>query len=340
MKKQPIKKLVIDGDILAFKAASVVEKRTVNVIFKPTGSIREFESRTEFYGRDRKKSGGWLGETNKERIKEGKKPLSLDLFDFEDVQTVEPLSHAITVLKQMIDGILHRVGCFDYQLYLGETNNFRLDVATVAEYKGNRKDMIRPLHLDEVKRYMREKLNAITPDGYETDDALTILVYNDPSLCQVTNDKDSRQVAGWFFDPDKMEKPFFVPHKGIGKIWLDQSNKVRAYGHKSFWLQMLIGDRVDNICPKKLCNVRFGEKNALDYLGPIRSEKELVEAVINKYKDWYPEPVEYEHWDTGEKITKNYLEVMDEMGKLLWMKRSPDDEFSINRVIDRLGIEV
>ena len=59
--------LLIDSDFVCFEAASLAEKRSVVVTHKQSGRQKEFDTRTEFWGHWKTKSGGWLAEQNKQR---------------------------------------------------------------------------------------------------------------------------------------------------------------------------------------------------------------------------------------------------------------------------------
>jgi hypothetical protein len=327
-----ITKLAIDGDILAFKAACAIETRTVVCTHMDSGRQKEFANRTEFYGRNKKKDGGWLAELNAERETKSLPLFTAENFIYEDKQTHEPVHHAYHIVNTLIEGICNACGCDEFVISIGEEDNFREQVATIRKYK-DRDHLIRPLCLDEVKDFIKNKYKAVTPVGYETDDLLSIWVTQNPSWCQVTTDKDARQVPGWWIDPDKMEKPFYIPNN-VGKVWKDEKGKIRAYGFKSLMLQQLCGDSVDTILPRALCDAKFGEVGAMQLLEPRKTHKECLQAVVEKYKEWYPEEFTYNHWNTGEEITADWLAIASEIFLLLYMKRQENDPTTFKSILD------
>lgn len=324
--------VAIDGDIIAFKAASAIEDRYIIVTHLPSGRQARFETRTDFYGHHSKKAGGWLADKNAGRVEQGLAPFSLDEFEIEDDRDVEPVEHAYQICKQMIQGIVKACGAKSYVVVVEGEGNFRDDVATIAEYKGNRKDQIRPLYLTEVKEYLINYHPSIVAEGVESDDVLSIMAAQGEAI-QATVDKDAYQVVGWLFDIDKADKPFEIKD-GAGRIWTDNSGKIRMMGFKSLCGQLLLGDQVDSCFPRRLCNKRYGEKQLVKDFEPLKTKQQCIDFVVDKYKEWYSTPIEYQHWSTGEKLIATWDSVLDEMGKLMYMLRSEDDEgFTIERFL-------
>ena len=52
--------------------------------------------------------------------------------------------------------------------------NFRYDIAVTAEYKGNRKDVEKPQHLEAIRKHMIKNWEAIVSKGEEADDLIGI----------------------------------------------------------------------------------------------------------------------------------------------------------------------
>lgn len=328
--------VMIDGDIIAFKAAAAVEKRFVIVTHTPSGAKSKFDNRTDFYGHHAKKAGGWLAERNAERIAAGKRPYSPDEFTFEDDRIVEPLENALHSARQMIIGIVKKAGCEDFLICMEGTGNYRHEVATMCKYK-DRADQIRPLYLKEVKAYLRKNPKSITRDGMEGDDLLAIYA-NKGWAIQATIDKDAFMVPGWIYDFEKAERPFLIKD-GVGKVWIDKEGKIRAMGFKALCHQMLCGDNVDTIKPRALCGARYGEKTSFKELEQLRTQKECMELVLRTYKKWYPEPVTYKHWKTGEELTKDYFQIASEIFTLLWMLRDFGDTTTLGSLCEEIGVE-
>ena len=331
-------KVAIDGDIIAFKAASAIEDRYIVVTHVPSGRVKQFDSRTDFYGHHSKKAGGWLGDVNAERIEQGKEPFDLSEFVIEDDRDVEPLEHSLHIAKQLIQGIVKACGVDEYVIVGDGEDNFRKEVATICEYKGNRKDLIRPLYLDEVKEYLATKHPFVSTHSLEGDDVLSIMAYRGEAI-QCTIDKDAYMTPCWLYDFDKADKPFEIKD-GVGKLWEDGKGKHRAMGFKSLCKQLLCGDTTDAILPRALTNKRFGEKKAVALLSPLKSKKDCLQAVLDTYKTWYGTPVEYLHWNTGEEITASYFDIASEMFTLLYMLRDYDDNTTLSSLCDELDVKV
>lgn len=119
--------------------------------------------------------------------------------------------------------------CNTYQLYLSGANNFRY--AIYPEYKGNRVDMKRPIHLQAIREYLVGEWGATVTDGIEADDAVTIAQCLGEDTCISHIDKDINQAPGRHYNPTK-------------KQFYDVSNEE---GMQHFFWQIMMGDKVDNI---------------------------------------------------------------------------------------------
>lgn len=323
--------VAIDGDIIAFKAASAIEDRYIIVTHIPSGRQARFETRTDFYGHHSKKAGGWLADKNAERMEQGLTPFPLDEFEIEDDRDVEPVEHAYQICKQMIQGIVKACGAKSYTVVVEGEGNFRDGVATINKYK-DREDKLRPLYLDEVKSYLINHHPSYVAEGLETDDVLSIMSAQGDAI-QATVDKDAYQVVGWLFDIDKSDKPFEIKG-GVGRVWTDNTGKIRMMGFKSLCGQLLLGDQVDSCFPRKLCNKRYGEKQLVKDFESLKTKQQCIDFVVSKYKEWYADPIPYTHWETGKDMIATWDSVLEEMGKLMYMLRSWDDVgFTVERFI-------
>ena len=110
-----------------------------------------------------------------------------------------------------------------YELFLTGKNNFRNTVATTTPYKGNRKDVAKPIHLEFLRGYMVDAWGATVSDGEEADDLIAIRAteLGDDAL-MVSIDKDFNQVAGWHHNfswqaPPPPQKSFQSP---LRSLWL------------------------------------------------------------------------------------------------------------------------
>lgn len=326
---------IYDADYIAFAAASLAEEKTINVIHKQSGREKEFKTRTEFYGHWRKKNGGWLAEVNKSR----ETPFVVDDFDIIDVQTPAPFGMAVNVVNTIIDSVQQRLGLSDkdYYGFVGKGKSFREDISTIIKYKGNRESSMRPIHLDAIKQYLVDKKNCEWQSGIEVDDRVVMECYKKKDRVIVAVDKDSMGTACNVFNPDKMDVP--KDCNVFGKIYIDDQKEVRGVGRKWFYLQCLYGDDSDNYFANSACDVKWGKKSAYDMLAPCKTDKECWQALVDGYKQLYPEPKTITGW-RGDEILIDWKYVIQENVTLAHMLRFVGDKIVVDDVLDRLGIIV
>jgi DNA polymerase-1 len=117
--------------------------------------------------------------------------------------------------------------------------NFRHSV--LPSYKGNRKDLAKPVLLADMKQYLADNYETYKRPGLEADDVMGILATH-PGLWElgkriiVSIDKDMRQIPGWLFNPDKDHKAKLI---------------TKEEGDKWHMVQTLAGDPTDGYtgCP-------------------------------------------------------------------------------------------
>ena len=124
-------------------------------------------------------------------------------------------------------------------------------------------------------------------EGQEADDAIGIAVYDLPEdrSCVMSVDKDLNMLRGWHYNFNKKDLYYVTEQEAI----------------RNFYLQILTGDRVDNIPGL----VGIGPVKANKILEDCVTEDELFNAVSKKYKH-----------DT-DKIT--------ERARLLWIRRQENE---------------
>ena len=146
-----------------------------------------------------------------------------------------------------------------WELHLTGKTNFRIDVATTAPYKGNRKAE-KPVHYQLLRDYLEQSWGASISEGMEADDVLAIRAteLGDASVI-VSLDKDLDQVSGWHYNFAKKQAYYMTPEEGLFK----------------FYKQMLTGDRVDNIVGVK----GIGEKKAEKLLAG-KTEHEMWDVCV------------------------------------------------------------
>jgi hypothetical protein len=146
-----------------------------------------------------------------------------------------------------------------WELFLTGKNNFRMDVATTAPYKGNR-TADKPIHYHLLRDYLVSSWGAHVVDGMEADDMLAIrLTELGDDAVLVSLDKDLDQVPGWHYNFVKKTTYCITPDEGL----------------LNFYKQFLIGDAVDNIKGAH----GIGPKKAQKLLED-KTEKEMWDIVV------------------------------------------------------------
>jgi 5'-3' exonuclease len=145
---------------------------------------------------------------------------------------------AKTVLQKCVRAAakMFEVGVNDItvEVVLSGPDNFRLTMATIKEYKANRK-AAKPEHYNVIRSYISDQWNAQTVHGWEADDEVSIrcrqLAADGVPFLLATIDKDLDQVPGPHFDYRQSV------HYDIDA----------ASAHQLFWVQLIAGDSTDNI---------------------------------------------------------------------------------------------
>jgi DNA polymerase-1 len=193
------------------------------------------------------------------------------------------------IIAETIDSILRATKCDEYTVYLTGKGNYRKDI--YPEYKSHRPE--KPKLHKVLTDYMLS-MGAVMVEGQEADDALGIAQDENSILCSY--DKDLMMIPGRHYDFRK-------------KIFKDVSEEE---GLRFFYIQLLTGDRTDNIPGLK----GIGPKKAEKILDECKTEKEMYSAV----QDAYLEKEEGNPFDTFDMITRN--------ARLLYIRREEDELWS------------
>lgn len=307
---------LFDLDIIAYRAAAAIEKRTVDVTHLPSGRSKVFKTRTEF----------------KNFLKEKDREFIAEEYSFEDIQTPEPEEHAFQIVKKQVNTIKQEVRASAMEGFIGGKTNFRMNLDLPEKYKGQRDDMMRPIHLKACKEYALNKYPGGIIEGIEADDQLNIRSHeliragHDPVV--ISLDKDCWGCVGtkyydWTQDDAEI---IYVPK--FGNLWIDKSGsnpKVRGLGIHFLCYQLLKGDTADHYNPADLHRKRFGDKEVVDLLNTAQDVNALFAIVESKYKEWFPEPMTYMTWD-GREVTKNYQEILEIYFACAYMRRTKEDK--------------
>lgn len=199
-------KALVDGDIIVYRCGFAAEHN------RYLWDEYRFESYAE-----------WLDFAKEEE---------LDVADMEEVEVVreiEDVSHALANVKSVMNTIADEMQTDDIEVFLSQGECFRNNIATIMEYKGNRRDAPKPVHYDAIREYLTKYYGAITVNSIEADDALAMRQTNDSVIVSI--DKDLLQVAGKHYNWVKDERTLVLPE----------------VGRRKFWAQVLTGDATDNI---------------------------------------------------------------------------------------------
>jgi DNA polymerase-1 len=212
-------------------------------------------------------------------------------FASEDVEEKFALSRVSELVHEVV---FVQLECKDYKAYITGKGNFRNEIAVTEPYKGNRKDMKKPIHYDAIRKHLVEKLGAVLIEGMEADDAIAIEATNmgDQAII-VSIDKDLDQVAGLHYNFVKQELYEVTPEEGM----------------LNFYKQILTGDRVDNIIGIK----GVGPVKAAKLLKDCKTEKEMFDVCVKAYND--------DGQDGVARATEN--------GNLLWLLRDKDKRWEV-----------
>lgn len=329
--------LVIDFDYQKYTIAAACEKRSVVVTHKPSNKKKEFKTRTEFYGGWRKKDGGWLGDLNLERAMDNKKPFLLEEFIIEDKQVAEPLEFALSSVKNHNRNIVEALDADSYYGYLGKGDSWRVEASTLVKYKGSRSELLKPVHLEEIEKYLITTHNAKIVRDLEADDWCVIDCTKNPNLVLCGIDKDYRGCDLKFYTHGDMEKPLSI--SGFGELYI-QGKSVKGHGYL-FWLhQVLSGDDSDEYWANSACpENKWGEKSSYKLLKDCKNPKEAWQAVIDGYLNLYPYPKDFTGW-RGDTFSIDAKYVLNENCVMSRMMTSEDYKFNLDEELEKFGLKM
>jgi transcription elongation factor Elf1 len=212
--------------------------------------------------------------------------------------------------KKYISNILETTKATDYTIYFTGSYNFRTDVATLFEYKGNRPKDGKPYYYQMLKDFLIKEYNCETCDGMEADDGMSIAQWIDlgkhssaENLTTIicTRDKDLDMVPGHHFKNGEV-------------YWIEADE-----GQLNFYTQLLTGDMTDNIPGLFQLTGKRASKKLKDGLKQLSEPLDMYNHVRDAYIDAFGCDRERTDIDM----------VLIETARLLWMKRSVDDVWEI-----------
>ena len=172
---------------------------------------------------------------------------------------------AVSRLESTMVELCMELECDDYKGFLTGKGNFRVDLAKTVPYKGTRPSE-KPVHLQALRNHLVESWGFVVVDGIEADDAVGIEAYKLPEdeTIMVHIDKDLNQFRGHHYNYRKKEKYYVSEFAG----WY------------SFYLQILTGDRIDNIQGLK----GIGPAKGAKILKDCETVEQLYQAVLYAYE--------------------------------------------------------
>jgi hypothetical protein len=319
--------LIIDADLIAYRYAAANETRSINAKHLKSGKEKVFKNRTEL----------------KTLLKEKGFEFNADAYSIQDVQTASSITFALRNVNGLIKRLTEHTWADKVELYLGSGKTFRHDLPLPVAYKNNRSDLLKPLQLQNVRRYMQVKHKAVLIRHIEADDMLSIRAYeelakgNYPII--VSADKDSQQSQGievLDFTKDDWQGNV-IPV--IGSLRKDKSD-IKGDGLKFLAFQVLAGDKADTYKGYELSQVKYGPVKAMKALDSANTEQEILQVLISEFKLLYPDPFTYFDCHSVEHTEVDWFDMLQMYWQLAYMKRSIDDDSSFVRFASEKGIYV
>ena len=192
-------------------------------------------------------------------------------------------------LTDMLMFHLPEVETYEGYLSLNSDDNYRHAIAVTAPYKGNRTEMAKPVHYEFIREYLLTSWEFHGIIGQEADDSLAqeqTRLGNSSVICSI--DKDMLQVPGWHWNFVKRELRYVNESEGF----------------YSFCIQLLTGDRTDNII-------------GIRGIGPAKAAKCLSQASTNLDQ---LRTVSEVYRQSGDSLLRHFRENCG----LLWLRRRTD----------------
>ena len=172
---------------------------------------------------------------------------------------------AVSRLEQTVIEICMDIDVDEYKGFLTGTGNFRNDIAVTVPYKGTRPSE-KPVHLQALRKHLVDSWGFTIVDGIEADDAVGIEAYKLPEdeTIMVHIDKDLNQFRGHHYNYRKKQLYYISEFEG----WYN------------FYLQILTGDRIDNIQGLK----GIGPAKGAKILKDCETVEQLYQSVLYAYE--------------------------------------------------------
>lgn len=307
---------IVDADPIVYRAGFAGEKHLKHVIYEDKGVVQQIIfTPTE-------------KETAHAQYLDWEKRLGEEcILEVDKIIEPEPLSHVLHTVKTMLRdtqySIAEHFNCPTKDVHLivllSGPGNFRMELATIAPYKGNRKEQHKPHWYQQIRNYLTDEWDAEVIEGREADDECSILQgkYAKQGVTSVvcSIDKDLDMVPGCHYDYVRRAHYFISEDEG------------QAF----FYKQCLSGDSTDNIPGAyKIGAVRAATivdnyllDNPGDYAGLWEEIVKTYEATIEKYGDKCP----YTDAESAALETARLVWMQQYPGQLWTPPGQPDETF-------------
>lgn len=306
------KEALIDLDIPIYQAATSGESITYSVL-DSDGVVLESNIRYK------KEANNY--------IKDAEDFFEEDTSDWSIERNVEILDFdkCSSTLDSMVGSLIKKVGAEKGKFSIGGKTNFRDDLAKITKYK-DRDYSNRPHHLTALKEYAINRYKPAISDYCESDDIISIWLYEDylrgfntkdKSLCErvmVDLEKDCRTTPGWHMNPKEDSEP----------IWISTLEANR-------WLFCMAigGDSCDTYKGLK----GYGYVKAKKHLEDCKNTKELYKKTLELFEDNLGKDVVLTKSWRGDNIQMTAKDIMIENLRLAFMLREGDWEEDWKKLI-------
>ena len=207
---------------------------------------------------------------------EGKNKIALidvDILLFFASYDIDELYVAKKILVNKINSILKETDATQYELFVGGYNNFRYLID--GNYKANRKGVEKPFLFEDLKALTITELDSFVSNGLETDDSIVA------TARYIKENTDSVPII-CSIDKDFLTKEGFVYSWSRKNVSDKLSYTSKKTANFNFAVQMLVGDRADNIL---VCS-GIGQKTAEKML-KNKSNFLMIFTIVRTYKRFY-----------------------------------------------------
>ena len=221
-------------------------------------------------------------ENNKQVLVDGDPFAYRAAFSCDNDPVEDALDKLDDILTQSLNEVMWEIDPNNYAVFLTGKGNFRYDVSITHTYKGNRKGVEKPQHLQAIRKHMIDSWDAIVSKGEEADDLCGIWATNyGKDAIVVSIDKDMLQIPCSHYNPNKRTMTEVGEFEGL----------------RFFYNQILTGDKADNIV-------------GLYGIGPVKATKMLAECTTEA--EMYEECLRAYNGEESRVI---------ENARLLWLRR-------------------